>query len=127
MATDIKSFPPMFNSTVVPFFPQIDNSPKNLDNKNESEAGDDIIQRVRTDKLSASVKITVADDYWVRFFYGLYKSIDAIAFKQYSPILQGYDTRSVRIENFKYSMQKKSEQLEAVAGVWDMSFSIEEF
>ena len=124
---DISQYPPMFGDTTVPFFPVLDNAPKNIENKNQSEGGRDIIQTIRKDKLFTSVSLSVADDAWVRFFYDLYKNYDSVVFKQYSPLLQGYDTRTVRIEDFRYKMVKKSEKLEAVAGVWEMSFNIEEF
>lgn len=123
----ITDYPTMFDSTAVPFFPEIDVSPKNIENVNQSEGGRDIVQTIRLDKLSASVKMVVADDEWVRFFYDLYKNHDSVSFKQYSPLLQGYDTRTVRITNFKYKMRKHSEELTSITGVWELSFNIEEF
>ena len=81
----------------------------------------------RTDKLSASVKMKVADDTWVAFFYDLYKNHDSVTFKQYSPLLHGYETRTVRLTGFKYKKVKHSEDLKAVTGVWEVSFNIEEF
>lgn len=124
--TYLSDYPPMFNTTEVPFFPEIDNTPKNIENEHQSEGGRTIVQRIRTDKLSASVKMSVADKDWVAFFYGLFKGTSAITFKQYSPLLDDYETRSIRITNFKYKKVKKSECLKAVKGVWEMSFNIEE-
>ena len=124
---DISQYPPMFGDTTMPFFPVFDNAPKNIENKNQSEGGRDIIQTIRTDKFFASVDLSVADDAWVSFFYDLYINEESVVFKQYSPLLHGYDTRTVRITDFRYHMEKKSEKLEAVAGVWKMSFNIEEF
>lgn len=123
----LKSYPPMFNSTTVSFFPEIECSPKNIENVNQSEGGRDIIQRIRTDKLNASVKLTVAGDEWDAFFYGLYKDTNAVTFKQYNSTLHGYETRSVRITNFKHKCVKHSEDLSDVIGVWELSFNIEEF
>lgn len=124
---DITQYPTMFGDTSVPFFPEVEVSPKNIENVHQSESGKDVVQTIRKDKLSESVKIKVADDAWVRFFYDLYINADSVAFKQYSPLLQGYDTRTVRITNFSYKMVKHSEILSSVAGVWEMSFNIEEF
>ena len=126
VVTQIKNYPPMFNETTVPFFPEIDVKPQTIQNVNQSEGGRDIVQTIRTDKLSASVKMSVAGDKWVRFFYNL-SLADSCTFKQYSPLLQGYSTRTVRIEGFSYKMHKHSEDLTAVSGVWDISFTIEEF
>lgn len=123
----LKQFPPMFNGTEVPFFPHIDNSPENYEKVHKSEGGKRIIQSIRKDRLSSAVKMKVADDEWVRFFYDLYKNYDSFTFKQYSPLLRDYEERTVTIENFKYSMIDDSEDLEGVVGVWEMSFNIEEF
>ncbi len=127
MAIDLTLYPPMFDNTAVPFFPDIDNSPNNIEETHESEGGMDIVQTIRTDKLSASVKMKVADDTWVAFFYDLYKNHDSVTFKQYSPLLHGYETRTVRLTGFKYKKVKHSEDLKAVTGVWEVSFNIEEF
>lgn len=123
---DIKQFPPMFNDTAVSFFPEIENSPENIENVHQSEGGRKIVQSVRKDVLSASVKLKVADFSWVTFFYDLYVNEDSVTFKQFSPLLSAYETRTVRIVNFKYKKVKKSEDL-AVNGTWEMSFGIEEF
>lgn len=122
----LKNYPPMFNNTAVPFFPEIDCAPVNIENVNQSEGGRDIVQRVRTDKLSASVKMSVAGDEWDAFFYGLFKGTEAVTFKQYNSTLQDYETRDVRITNFKHKCVKHSEDLSAVVGVWELSFNIEE-
>lgn len=122
----LKNYPPMFNGTAVPFFPEIDNAPKNVEKVNQSEGGRDIVQRIRTDKLSSSVKMEVAGDEWDAFFYSLFKSTSAVVFKQYNSTLQGYETRDVRITNFKHKCIKHSEDLTSVVGVWNISFNIEE-
>ncbi len=126
VVTQIKNYPPMFNNTAVPFFPELEIQSKSVQNKNLSEGGRTIIQKIRTDKWSVPVKMSVANDDWVRFFYNL-SLADSCIFKQYSPILQGYSTRTVSIENFSFKMHKHSEDLTAVSGVWDISFTIEEF
>lgn len=122
----LKNFPPMFNDTAMPFFPEIDNAPINVEKVNKSEGGRDIVQRTRTDKLSASVKMEVAGDDWDAFFYSLFKGTSAVVFKQYNSTLHGYETRDVRITNFKHKCKKHSEDLTSVVGVWSISFNIEE-
>jgi hypothetical protein len=63
----------------------------------------------------------------VAFFYDLAVNHDSVTFKQYSPLEQGYSTRNVRLEGFKYKAHKNSEDLTEVNGVWDVSFTLEEF
>lgn len=123
----LSTFPPMFNDTAVSFFPEIKNKPENIQNEFQSEGGRRIVQTIRKDRLSASVKLKVADDSWVRFFYDLYKNADSVTFKQYSPLLQAYETRIVSIEDFQYNLVKDSHKLSSVVGVWEMSFTIKEF
>jgi hypothetical protein len=114
------------NGTAIPFFPEMDNEPQKLETVNQSEGGRDIVQVIRDDKMSVSVKMEIAGVTWVKFFYGLYK-MDAFVLKQYNPFAEGYDERTVRMENFKYKAKKKSERLAAVTGVWEVSFKLEEF
>lgn len=123
----LKDYPIMFNNTAVPFFPDIETQPKNIENVHQSEGGRDIIQQIRADKWSVPIKMVVADDTWVAFFYDLAVNHDSVTFKQYSPLEQGYSTRNVRLEGFKYKAHKNSEDLTEVNGVWDVSFTLEEF
>lgn len=122
----LKDYPIMFNDTAVPFFPEIETNPINIESKYQSESGKDIIQTYRSDKWSVPIKMKVAGDEWVRFFYDLYVNADSVIFKQYSPLVEGYSERLVRIEGFRYKQVKNSEDL-PVMGVWELSFTIEEF
>lgn len=122
----LSEYPTYMNGTAVPFFPEVENTPQKLETVNQSEGGRDIVQVIRDDKMSASFKINIAGVEWVKFFYQLYK-MDAFVLKQYNPFAEGYDERTVRMEDFKYKAKKKSEALTAVTGVWEVSFTLEEF
>jgi len=122
----LKDYPIMINDTAIPFFPEIETNPTNIESKYQSESGKDIIQTYRSDKWSVPIKMKVAGDEWVRFFYDLYVNADSVIFKQYSPLVEGYSERLVRIEGFRYKQVKNSEDL-PVMGVWELSFTIEEF
>lgn len=119
-------FPMYMDGTEIPFFPETDNAPQKLENVNQSEAGDRIVQLIRADMMDVDIKMEVAGVAWVKFFYGLFMK-DGFILKQYNPLAEGYDERSVRMIDFKYKAKKKSEKLTAVTGVWEVSFKLEEF
>lgn len=122
----LKDYPVVMNGTEVPFFPDTDNTPKKLLNGNESEGGRRIIQLIRQERLSASVRLSIADYQWVQFFAHL-NELDSFVFKQYSPLTNGYVEKTVYMDNWRYKAKKKSEDLTAVTGVWEVSFTLEEF
>jgi hypothetical protein len=122
----LKDYPPIYDGTTLPFFPEADIDPKEIAKTFRSEGGHDIKQSFRKDKWSISVKTKLADDEWVAFFYGLSLG-DGFVYQQYSPLLHGYTSRNVRMENFKFKQVKDSEVLTAVNGVWEVSFTLEEF
>lgn len=124
--TSLSDYPTYMNGTEIPFFPEIDNTPQNIDKTNQSEGGSDIVQRIRVNKTSQAVSMTIADAYWVKFFYELFL-MDSFVFKQYSPLVDGYVEKTVRITNFRYKAKRRSEYLTEVKGVWEVSFNIEEF
>lgn len=122
----LKDYPVIMNGTEVPFFPEIDNDPKKLLNENESEGGRRIIQLIRQERLDSSIRMELADYQWVQFFAQL-NQLDSFIFKQYSPLTNGYVEKNVFLNNFKYKAKKHSEDLSAVTGVWEVSFTLEEF
>lgn len=124
--TSLSSYPTYMNGTVLTFFPEIENTPDIVENVNESEGGTDIVQVTRTDKMTASVSLELADFTWVQFFYQL-SLLDSFVFKQYSPLLNGYKERTVRLRKFKYKNIKGSDKLTSVVGVWSVSFNLLEF
>jgi len=119
-------YPTIIDGTEVPFFPEIKNKPKKIQNVNQSEGGRDIVQVIRRDKMGTSITLNVADFTWVQFFYRLFLK-DSFLMKQYNPLLNDYDERTMRIDDFDYGAVKKSEKLKAVTGTWNVSIVIEEF
>lgn len=122
----IDRFPTYLNGTALDFFPQIENAPEKIQNVNKSEGGKRIIQTIRTERWSHNFTIAVADRTWVAFFAGLNK-LDSFIFRQYDPAEDDYISHTVQMENFKYGYRKKSEKLTSVTGIWDVSFTLEEF
>lgn len=123
----LNNYPIIMNGTTLPFFPsKWERNPKDIKVTNQSEGGHDIIQRIRSNKMTISASFVLADAAWVGFFEGL-KELDSFTLKEYSPRLDDYEQRTVRIEDLTDSPRRKTEKLEGVTGVWDISFTIEEF
>ena len=122
----LNDYPTILNGTTVPFFPEIKNKPKKIQNVNQSEGGKDIVQVIRREKMGTSISLKVADFAWVQFFYRLFM-MDSFIMKQYNPLLNDYDERTMRIDDFDYNAVKKSEKLTEVTGTWVVNIAIEEF
>lgn len=122
----LSDYPIIMNGTALPFFPEVENTLGIIENISQSEGGRDIVQVIRLDKMSASFSLVLANFTWVKFFYQL-SLMDSFIFKQYSPLEEDYAERTVRLRGFTYKNRKHSDKLAAVTGVWDVSFTLEEF
>lgn len=122
----LNDFPIKFGSTSLPFPTAWTQTFNKVQSLLQSEGGTDLIQSIRKDKLHIDAQFVVADDAWVKFFSQCDK-LDSFVLSQYSPITSTYEERTVRMEGLTYSHRRKSEKLTAVTGVWDVSFSLEEF
>lgn len=127
MASIKDTYPIIMNGTSLTFFPTSwERSSNKIQTVNQSEGGRDIIQAVRYDKMSISASFVIADYAWVQFFEQL-NELDSFKVKEYSPRDNAYVERTMRIEGFSDSMRRKSETIDGVKGVWEISFTLEEF
>lgn len=125
--TPLSQYPVMFDSTALPFFPSSwGRQLKKITNTTQSEGGKDIVQVIRVKKLSYPITCAVAGDTWPAFFEEYYEK-DSFTLKVYSPRLGTYEEKTVRMEQLSITPRKHSEKLEAVTGVWDVTFTLEEF
>ena len=123
----INDYPIYLNGTALTFFPTSwQRTPQKLQNKNQSEGGTDIVQNIRTDKMVISAEFALADYTWVQFFEGL-NLLDSFVLKEYDPRLNAYKERTVQMVDFSDSLRRKSNDISAVLGIWDVSFTLEEF
>ena len=120
-------FPTIMNGTEIPFSPSTwERTPNKIQNLNQSEGGRDIIQKIRSDKMSISVSYAIADYVWVQFFEQL-NELDSFVVREYSPRLNGYRDMTCRMEGFTDNTRRKSQKLASVKGIWEVSFTLEEF
>ena len=116
-----------FDTTEIPFPLTWDESPKDIVEVFQSEAGTDeeIITRKDKMQISASFKSTSA---WAGTFKSFYKK-DSFTLTQYDVLSDTTEERTVRMKNFKAGLEKDSWKLDSnvTQGVWNISFSLEEF
>lgn len=94
-----------------------------LENVMTTEAGTDYIELIRY-KLSISAGFGVTGA-WAAVFQN-FSEQDTIEVKIYDVVEEDYVQRTMRMRNYKAKLKKDSELLEAVNGVWEISFNLEE-
>lgn len=123
----LKNYPIKFDSTSLTFFPSSwGRQLKKITNTQQSEGGVDIVQVIRTKKISYPITVAVADDSWVDFFEEYYEK-ESFTLSVYSPRVGGYEEKTVRMDSLDIKPRRHSEDLTEVTGVWDVTFTIEEF
>lgn len=104
---------------------QWDESYSWVENVNTSEAGTDLVNIVRSNKLSVSVQFNCTS----RLYSKLYNlSQQPYLFLQsYDPLTNTTGIRKVRIRDFSASFQKNSDNIGFTTGMWVVGFSLTEF
>ena len=119
----LKNFPLKFNGTAIPFPNSYDVSNSVIENVNESEAGTDIIQIKRTQKMTIALSFRLMDSY-LAFFEGYAHSNQTITVSVYDTTTKAYITKTMRLREFKYKLVEKSELVKDINGMYDISFSL---
>ena len=96
-----------------------------IERVNETEAGTDQIAVTRYDKLSVSCAFQCSSVWGKKFKE--YSQRDEIAVSIYDVIEDGYKVRRMRIRNFKMSLLGNSWKTPNTSGLWNVSFSLQEF
>jgi hypothetical protein len=98
---------------------------KVVENTVLSEAGTDIVEVVRYDKLTIAAQFSVTSA-WAKTFKEFSKK-DSISVSRYDVLTETYDVRTMRIRNFTLTRRRKSEFVEGYYGLYDVAFNLEEF
>lgn len=121
----LSDYPIKFGQEVI-FAPESwEESSQVIENINTTEAGTDQISVTRYDKLSISCSFQCSS-VWAKKFKE-YSKQGEIAVSIYDLIAEEYKTRTMRIRNFKASLVANSRSTPNTVGLWDISFSLEEF
>ena len=119
----LKTYPFKFNNVSIPFPNSVDFSNEVLENVNETEAGTDIVQIRRMKKTTISMSFRLMDSY-LAFFEGYAYSSSTITVSIFDATTQAYITKTMRMRNFKYSLVEKSELVNDINGMYDISFDL---
>ena len=119
----LKNYPIKFDGTAIPFPNSYDISNSVIENVNESEAGIDIVQIRRMQKMTLSLSFRLMDSY-LAFFEGYAYSSSTIEVSIYDAVTKAYTTKTMRLRDFKYKLVEKSELVNDINGMYDISFSL---
>ena len=118
----LRNYPIYFNDAVIPFPISYNASYDVVENVNTSEAGTDLVDMVRNDKLSLSMsfKMTSENVRMIRVF----SRMRTFTLKIYDTLEDDYIERTVRMRNYKENLIPKSERISISNGLWEISFDL---
>ena len=119
------SYPMYFDTTAIPFPSTYTESANTVETVNKSEAGTDIVNVTRDDKLSISMTIKCLQPMVATI--GSFQTKPSFVFKRYQPKTGAYEERTVRMRYLSINLQTGSQDLSEVDGVWQLTFRLEEF
>ena len=121
----LKDYPVLINGVVLMESNSWEEESNTIENTYETEAGTDQVSVTRYDKLTVSADFRCHSD-WLRQFKQWSKA-DTLTVQMYDAIANGYVSRTMRMRNFKQKLVEYSEKVHDTNGVWNVTFSLEEF
>lgn len=125
MASVRSNYPMLFNTTAIPFPTSYSEDSQTVENVRQTEAGTDIVNIARQNKLKATMSFRCLQATLQTL--ASFETQDSFTFKRFNPKNGTYEERIVRMRNFTHELIKGSEDLASVDGVWEVSFTLEEF
>lgn len=122
----LNNYPIQINSTNLPVPISWNETSEVVEVANTTEAGTDIVDIARVDKLTVSASFDVSSD-WLGTFKGWANSTAQLTVKIYDPVASAYETRYMRIRNFMSSLVRYSDKNSGTVGLWNVSFDLIEF
>lgn len=120
-----KDFPIYFDDWQIPTPKGWTETSNVIENTQTSEGGTDIVDVTRYDKLSISVNTVCLSS--VAKKYKEFSKKDIIAVKKYDVLTEDYETRYMKIRGFSHAKVEKSDDVTITNGIWNVSFTLEEF
>lgn len=123
----LKDYPLMLNNTELLIPSSYKENWKAVEEVKQSAAGTDIYTSIRSRKLVASLTYKVMNG-WLKTFadFNMLSRTESLTFKRYDPILDAYSEHFVKMTGFSYQLNRKSWDLEATNGIYEVSFNLEE-
>lgn len=124
--SNYNDFPIKINNTPIPVPIEWSENSLVVENANTTEAGTDVIDVLRVDKLTVTASFDVSSS-WLSTFKGWANSTSALSVKIYDPVTEAYVERSMRIRNFINNLVKDSDKTSGTIGLWNVTFDLIEF
>ena len=119
-------FPIQINSTDLPVPTDWNEFAEVVEVANTTEAGTDIVDLMRVDKLTVNATFDVSST-WLATFKGWANDTSKLTVKIYDSVSNAYITRYMRIRNFNYSLVRYSDKTSGTIGLWTVTFDLIEF
>ena len=122
----LNDFPIQINSTSLPVPKTWNEIAEVMENVNTTEAGTDIVDIMRVDKLTVNASFDVSSS-WLATFKGWANSTSKLTVKIYDSVSNAYVTRYMRIRNFNQNLFENSDKNSGTVGLWTITFDLIEF
>jgi hypothetical protein len=122
----LNDYPVTINSTSIPVPIEWSENSEVVENVNTTEAGTDVTDVLRVDKLTVTASFDVSSA-WLATFKGWAKSTSPLTVNIYDASQSAYVTRSMRIRNFVSALVQHSDNTSGTIGLWNVSFDLIEF
>lgn len=124
--SNLNTYPTKINNTTIPVPISWNEISEVIENVMTTEAGTDVIDVMRVDKLTVNASFNVSSA-WLSTFKGWANSTSALTVQIYDAISDAYVSRSMRIRNFNYSLVQNSDRTSGTIGLWELTFDLIEF
>ena len=124
--SNLNTYPVQINGTNLPVATSWNEMSEVIENVNVTEAGTDVVDLLRTDKLTVNASYDVSSA-WLKTFKDWATSASKLTVKIYDPSTNGYLTRYMRIRNFNSNLVQYSDRTADTIGLWSITFDLIEF
>lgn len=121
----LSSYPIKINNTSIPFSGSMKEKYDTIETVNTSEAGTDIVQTERVDKLTLSISYTMLSSF-LSTLEGWKNSTVPLTVSIYDFTTAAYKDRSMRMRNYSKELKENSQDLAVTTGIWKVSFELKE-
>lgn len=122
----LNDYPVKINNTPIPVPIEWSENSEVVENAMTTEAGTDVVDVLRVDKLTVTASFDVSS-VWLATFKGWANSTSALAVKIYDPVTDAYVERSMRIRNFISNLVPNSDNTSGTIGLYNLTFDLIEF
>ena len=124
--SSLNDYPIQINNTNIPVPTTWTETSEVIEVANTTEAGTDIIDIARVDKLTVNASFDVSSS-WAKQFKTWANETTKLTVKIYDPVTEAYVTRYMRIRNYMSNLVKNSDKNSNTIGLWQVSFDLIEF